>query len=110
MSRTKLNLVRARQPRGEPPSFARRGPSRRGRAKRAGGWRAGRAEVWKPSQYRRRAEGPGSFKRETWVKLREKGRFQLTQHKAGHNVHPTLWELNLTPSPSPGRRGEPELR
>jgi hypothetical protein len=24
-------------------------------------------------QYRRRAEGPGSFKRETWVKLREKG-------------------------------------
>ena len=28
MSRTKLNLVRARQARGEPPSFARRGPSR----------------------------------------------------------------------------------
>jgi hypothetical protein len=32
-----------------------------------------RGKVWKPSQYRRRAEGPGSFKRETWVKLREKG-------------------------------------
>jgi hypothetical protein len=32
-----------------------------------------RGKVWKPFQYRRRAEGPGSFKRETWVKLREKG-------------------------------------
>jgi hypothetical protein len=30
MSRTKLHIARARQARGEPPSFARRGPSREG--------------------------------------------------------------------------------